>query len=545
MPSHYFHHIAIDKHGNRLTFIAGVSGDYKEIINLASNSPFRLIDPKTCIQNMHHSDVKYIYDHYLFKNLLARELGSDAEDSLYKALCQDKIRLVSIEYQAAQKEASAELRLAIKQTLTNIVLQTSAQAKIEQEVFGQESTISKGLIYVGAFMQGIGSSVWGLATWVKEVSDVVNPVVIAYNSFKAATASYGNDNQFSDELLKLQYRELVQALGFDPSQISQEQLKTAFETLEVVWADNDLKKRLTVFCKEYAQAQHSITITNVAGSAVFEIALAVIILAATGGAGLMPAFASKGHLIRSFNKLGDLLLKFVKKRKKDKRKHFNKNAKTGSAHTSHSPDYQPVSDLTAREGNRVHKRVHPDGKQPSPTDKYGGDPYTLQADGKPLGAKAGVMPNEHMGLKKLTPEQERLIDIDKYPDIRKKEDFANFSSLEPHTLKPGDTVYRIIDEQAGPAGGYWASELPANKTEWRSQYAVKDSWNDNGYYVKYTVPEGQEEIQVWKGKTAGQQYKEHNGKDFYLEGGNEQIYMTPGTLDKQPLTPQLTNWPEI
>ena len=31
MPSHYFHHIAIDKHGNRLTFVAGISGDYKEI----------------------------------------------------------------------------------------------------------------------------------------------------------------------------------------------------------------------------------------------------------------------------------------------------------------------------------------------------------------------------------------------------------------------------------------------------------------------------------------------------------------------------------
>src|SRR5690554_2051615 len=60
----------------------------------------------------------------------------------------------------------------------------------------------------------------------------------------------------------------------------------------------------------------SITITNVAGSAVFEITLAVIILAATGGAGLMPAFASKGHLIRSFNKLGDLLLSFGKQNKK-------------------------------------------------------------------------------------------------------------------------------------------------------------------------------------------------------------------------------------
>jgi len=104
-------------------------------------------------------------------------------------------------------------------------------------------------------------------------------------------------------------------------------------------------------------------------------------------------------------------------------------------------------------------------------------------------------------------------------------------------------VYRIIDEKADPAGGYWASELPANKTEWRSQYAVKDSWNDNGYYVKHTVPEGQE-IKVWKGKTAGQRYEKHNGKQFYLEGGNEQIYMTPGTLDEQSLIPKLTHWPE-
>ena len=57
------------------------------------------------------------------------------------------------------------------------------------------------------------------------------------------------------------------------------------------------------------------------------------------------------------------------------------------------------------------------------------------------------------------------------------------------------------------------------------------------------MPEGQE-IQVWKGKTAGQKYKVHDDKNFYLEGGNEQIYMTPGTLDEQSLIPKLTHWPE-
>jgi len=45
-------------------------------------------------------------------------------------------------------------------------------------------------------------------------------------------------------------------------------------------------------------------------------------------------------------------------------------------------------------------------------------------------------------------------------------------------------------------------------------------------------------------KALNRKVKKHNAKDFYIEGGNEQIYMTLGTLDEQSLTPKLTHWPE-
>ena len=102
-------------------------------------------------------------------------------------------------------------------------------------------------------------------------------------------------------------------------------------------------------------------------------------------------------------------------------------------------------------------------------------------------------------------------------------EYQNFIDAEPVNIPAGTKIYRIVDEAAENDGGWWAYELPKNKTEWRRNYAVKDSWNDNGYYVEYTVPEGG--LKAWSGKAAGQQYREFEGKEFYLPGGKEQIYI--------------------
>ncbi len=211
------------------------------------------------------------------------------------------------------------------------------------------------------------------------------------------------------------------------------------------------------------------------------------------------------------------------------------------------PEDLPKSKYTPREGvkpllgDTVHKRHHPDGRQPDPENPMDyGDPYTLQADGKPMGAKEGVIPESSEGLEKFNHENQCLINEEGYPDVAKREDFKNFSDIKPITLKEGDTIYRIIDEKANPSGSYWARELPENKTSWRSDYAVKDSWNDNGYYVEHTV--GKDGLKAWEGTTAGQQYDEFLEKEFYLEGGQQQLFIERDAITD--LQPKLTSWPD-
>jgi hypothetical protein len=153
------------------------------------------------------------------------------------------------------------------------------------------------------------------------------------------------------------------------------------------------------------------------------------------------------------------------------------------------------------------------------------------------------MPADAQGLEKLTPEHSRLIE-EGYPDIVSREDYKNFSDIQPTELKEGDTIYRIVDEgsaeASGKSGSYWARDLPENKTAWRDGYAVKDSWNDNGYYVEHTV--GPEGIKTWEGTTAGQQYKEFNGEEFHLEGGQQQLYVEYNSIPN--LQPSTTQWPD-
>ncbi|MCG3761997.1 type IV secretion protein Rhs [Vibrio cincinnatiensis] len=184
-------------------------------------------------------------------------------------------------------------------------------------------------------------------------------------------------------------------------------------------------------------------------------------------------------------------------------------------------------------GEHLFKQLHLDG--------HPKDPYTLMEDGLPKGAKEGPMPEHAKGLTKF-PEELLPLLKEGYPDVLGREDFENFSDIEPKHLPPGTKIFRIIDEDSsearGESGCYWALSLPEGKVAWRSNYAVKDSWNDNGYYVEHIV--GDEGLKVWQGKTAGQEYECHNEKEFYLEGGETQLYVGYNTLPN--LKPALTNW---
>jgi hypothetical protein len=80
----------------------------------------------------------------------------------------------------------------------------------------------------------------------------------------------------------------------------------------LVMDDPSVRGMLYQFTKDYAEAQHAIEVTNVIGSAVFEIILAIVMAAVTGGVGVVAAVGSKAHLIKKFQKVGDLLQDFAK-----------------------------------------------------------------------------------------------------------------------------------------------------------------------------------------------------------------------------------------
>jgi len=122
--------------------------------------------------------------------------------------------------------------------------------------------------------------------------------------------------------------------------------------------------------------------------------------------------------------------------------------------------------------------------------------------------------------------------VSKHPALKNK--FRTFDpTLNAAEVLPGDRLYRVVEPGSGSYdnGGYWMREVEfhrlTSKTEWRRNFAVWKSWNENGEYVFYTVPPGKP-LKVWDGRAATQ--KLESAEAFKLEGGREQILLDPNNL---------------
>jgi hypothetical protein len=100
------------------------------------------------------------------------------------------------------------------------------------------------------------------------------------------------------------------------------------------------------------------------------------------------------------------------------------------------------------------------------------------------------------------------------------------------TPKGPAKLYRIVDPSNEGGGIFWMAEKEfkaiKNHDEWRSKFAVKPEWNQNGWVVEYEVKAG-ETLPIWRGPAASQELK---GTNRYLEGGGEQIVFFPGSRDE-------------
>ncbi|AVL20793.1 TPA: hypothetical protein SCR94_003269 [Enterobacter cloacae] len=119
-------------------------------------------------------------------------------------------------------------------------------------------------------------------------------------------------------------------------------------------------------------------------------------------------------------------------------------------------------------------------------------------------------------------------------------------SMHAVELPSGTRLYRIVDSSSTDNSICWMREEEflklKSKSDWRRNFAVWKSWNENGEYVVYTVPKG-EPLKVWEGRAATQVKEE--AKEYSLEGGAVQIVVDPAELKKEFTNPRMaTGWGE-
>lgn len=169
-------------------------------------------------------------------------------------------------------------------------------------------------------------------------------------------------------------------------------------------------------------------------------------------------------------------------------------------------------------------------------------PISESGSARLINAKPPKWARQHpkrMKYPKLRFDEKKIAELtSRYPDHPPLQDwmvetFARAGKrIQADTVRGPAKLYRIVDPSNEGAGIFWMSEAEfkaiKNRDEWRSKFAVKPEWNQNGWVVEYEIKAG-ESLNVWRGPAAGQKL---DGTDYYLEGGGEQIVFFPSSRDE-------------
>lgn len=107
------------------------------------------------------------------------------------------------------------------------------------------------------------------------------------------------------------------------------------------------------------------------------------------------------------------------------------------------------------------------------------------------------------------------------PDFFRKQ-LATFGSKPRYeTFTPGQSLYRVIDNPDGHAGGFWSKAMPPDdEAAWRARDAVLNDWNEAGAFIRAEVPPPPAGL---VGEIAPQKLND----GIMLRGGGEQVWL-PG-----------------
>ncbi|MCE2029737.1 RHS repeat-associated core domain-containing protein [Sessilibacter corallicola] len=217
------------------------------------------------------------------------------------------------------EELSGDLKNKIGHALNKILIKEKQEAARFDAEYQKLDRLDKAIVQIGGFFMGSYKFAKGLAVWVKDVGEAAiysSPVRYAYlatrNAIESGRLSSEELEKTNQEFITGAKKELVDVLGFDPTKVTEGQLATAFEFTELIYSDNDIRPVFVKFAKDYVRAQHSTELVEFAGGAAFEIILAVILAAVTGGVGAVAVTASKARYAKIFAEVGELVVEYVK-----------------------------------------------------------------------------------------------------------------------------------------------------------------------------------------------------------------------------------------
>ncbi|MCW8128703.1 RHS repeat protein, partial [Microbulbifer halophilus] len=258
---------------------------------------------------------------------------SDERKSVYLALAEQRLIIeenLSGDNELAEQQLS--LSAQIRRGLQQIIAEERAEAARIQREHEQRNFLEKQFAHAARRAKGFGQAAWGLVVWVKDAAEVSAAISPARQAFAAinATVDYVYhdkplEESASEHLANIK-GEVVDVLGFDPTSITREQLRQAFEIAELIYDDPALRTAITQFVRDYVEAQHSLEMSEFIGAGIFEVVLTIVLAAFTGGVGAAAALGKNARLLGRFRRIGELMVRFARLKKQRLRLSRNRGA---------------------------------------------------------------------------------------------------------------------------------------------------------------------------------------------------------------------------
>jgi len=213
------------------------------------------------------------------------------------------------------------IRSDIRNVLQQIVEQERIESRKIEKAYKNKSTLGKTGALLQYYRKGLHQATESFLTWVKDVNDVVsiNQRLLRMHMAVQAVSHIETDNRYElyQKLLNAaEKKELVEALGFDPSLVTTGKVTEVYSLAKLIHDDHATRQIIKHFIQNYIDAQHQLEWSEIAGGATFETILTAFFAVVTGGIGAIASLGAQAKKLSQLKKLGELLSELAELLKK-------------------------------------------------------------------------------------------------------------------------------------------------------------------------------------------------------------------------------------